>query len=83
VRKRDLIRRLDLDMDRGDNDGSSDDDGMGGDPHLLLLQLQALPTATINGIMRIMSKRLWAKNIGDQVMTRHPVNPGDDKEKYL
>jgi hypothetical protein len=37
-------------MNGGNADGSSDDDVMG-DPRLLLLQLQAFPTATINGII--------------------------------
>jgi hypothetical protein len=37
-------------MNGGNADGSSDDDVMG-DPRLLLLQLQAFLTATINGII--------------------------------
>ena len=41
-----------VDMDRGDNDGLSDDNVIG-DPCLLLLQLQAFPTATINGIISV------------------------------
>jgi hypothetical protein len=47
MRKRRCEERLEL--VGGLDDGSSDDDGMG-DPRLLLRQLQAFPTATINGI---------------------------------
>jgi hypothetical protein len=34
----------------GIDDGSSDNDVMGGNPRLLLRQLQAFLTATINGV---------------------------------
>ena len=46
-----------------------------GDPHRQLLQHRPFPMASINGIVGMTSQY---KNIGDQVMTRHPVNPGNE-----
>jgi hypothetical protein len=53
------------------DDGSSDDDGMGGSSSLAA---SGYPNGNINGIAGMKSQ---PKNIGAQVMARHPVYPGD------